>query len=419
MEEAEKGYKIHLVVKKPTDLDDEDVDGKVDIFKLVYLGKLTVIVDYFEEFTEGEVHNLLSEKDDNGNTPFDIACFLGIKNIVLYFLKWGADPASVDLKQRNCFHFLCFKREYSTLMTIQNFIINKYKEKLHLDIVKAKRTYGLKNIDVKNGELVKSGYISKKIHNNFKDFIAAIESLAINTYEDYVQFYRNVLAQQDADGRNPLHFSAFEKLIVALLTFGINNDEGFDEFSEDCQQLRFLEHDSIKQLDPRKHFSELNEFKQLLDPKVYGRILKGYNKGRKNLIKEIVNTQDINDQTPLHIVSRRGNYVLVRYFLRIGADSNKRDVKRHNPLDIAKDKYVRQALTNLNAEADKGNESNIDKLCEEGENINTRNSILGEAPIHKAVLCKAKNKLDALKAIIDQDADINIVDNNGWTPLHH
>lgn len=35
------------------------------------------------------------------------------------------------------------------------------------------------------------------------------------------------------------------------------------------------------------------------------------------------------------------------------------------------------------------------------------------------MLTNAKNKLSALRAIIDQDADLNIVDNNGWTPLHH
>ena len=76
-------------------------------------------------------------------------------------------------------------------------------------------------------------------------------------------------------------------------------------------------------------------------------------------------------------------------------------------------------MTNLNDEAAKGNDSNITKLCEEGENINERNDILGEAPIHRAVLSKIKNKMAALKSIIDQDANVNIVDNNGWTPLHH
>jgi ankyrin repeat protein len=304
-------------------------------------------------------------------------------------------------------------------MIIQNFIINDFKEKIYYEIAALKRKYGLKNIDVKHGKLIKSGYINKKTENNFKDFLASVESMAINLYEDYLEVYRNLLTQQDVDGRNPLHFSTFEKLVMELLNFGIDKSVDFDNFSYDCQQLKFLEADSIKPLDPRKHFSVLEEFKHLLSPKIYSQIYRTYTKSRKALIKEALNTQDINDQTPLHIVSRRGNYVLVRYFLRLGADADKRDSKQNNPLDIAENKYVRQALTNLNEEADKANESNITRLVEEGEDINSRISILGEAPIHKAVLSKLKNKNVALKAIIDQGADVNIADNNGWTPLHH
>lgn len=91
----------------------------------------------------------------------------------------------------------------------------------------------------------------------------------------------------------------------------------------------------------------------------------------------------------------------------------------NNALDIADNKYVRQALTNLNDEASKGNESNITKLVDEGDNINERASILGEGPIHKAVLSRLKNKVDALRAILKHDPDVDLIDNNGWTALHH
>lgn len=232
---------------------------------------------------------------------------------------------SVDLKQRNLFHFLCFKREFTTLMTIQNFVVNSFKERLHKDLVSTKHTYHLKNIDVKQGKLIKSGYINAKIQTNFRDFLAAVESLAINIHEEYIHFYRQVLLQQDEEGRTPLHFSTFEKLIMSLLNFGLENTENFEEFSYDCQQLKFLEDDSVKTLDPRKHFDVMKELKHFLDPVVYKNIIKSYNKDRKLLIKEILNTEDVNDQTPLHLVSRRGNYVLVRAFLRFGADGNKRD----------------------------------------------------------------------------------------------
>ena len=304
-------------------------------------------------------------------------------------------------------------------MTMLNFRRNKIKEQVYYDFASLKHTFGFKNIDVKHGKLVKSGYIHKKVKNDFRDFLSAVESLAINTFQEYLQFYRLALTQQDTDGRNPLHYSNFEKLIVALLDIGIEKDEGFDDFSYDCQQLKFLEDDSIKCLDPRKHKDSLKEFTHFLHPDVYKKIYKEYNKERRALTKEILNTEDNNGQTPLHIVSRKGNYVLVRHFLKLGADPNKRDIKLNNALDIAENKYVRQALTNLNEEANKGNESNINRLVDEGDNINERNSILGEGPIHKAVLSSIKNKIDALRAILKHEPEIDLIDNNGWTALHH
>jgi ankyrin repeat protein len=56
-----------------------------------------------------------------------------------------------------------------------------------------------------------------------------------------------------------------------------------------------------------------------------------------------------------------------------------------------------------------------------GNKIDARLSIFGEAPIHKAVLSDVdETKLDALGAIVDDcHADVNNIDANGWTPLHH
>jgi len=42
-----------------------------------------------------------------------------------------------------------------------------------------------------------------------------------------------------------------------------------------------------------------------------------------------------------------------------------------------------------------------------------------EAPIHKAVLSQDAHKKTALQTIIDCRADMDILDSNGWTALHH
>lgn len=47
-------------------------------------------------------------------------------------------------------------------------------------------------------------------------------------------------------------------------------------------------------------------------------------------------------------------------------------------------------------------------------------SIFGEAPIHKAVLSEEEGKEEALAAIVEEcHANVNNIDSNGWTPLHH
>lgn len=57
-----------------------------------------------------------------------------------------------------------------------------------------------------------------------------------------------------------------------------------------------------------------------------------------------------------------------------------------------------------------------------GNKIDDRKSIFNEAPIHKAVLsCSSdRNKPHTLKAIIDDcNANVNNIDANGWSALHH
>lgn len=54
-----------------------------------------------------------------------------------------------------------------------------------------------------------------------------------------------------------------------------------------------------------------------------------------------------------------------------------------------------------------------------GNKIDSKLSIFGEAPIHKAVLTHVENKLAALATIIECKADVDNMDSNGWTALHH
>lgn len=93
---------------------------------------------------------------------------------------------------------------------------------------------------------------------------------------------------------------------------------------------------------------------------------------------------------------------------------------RERPLEVSKDKFSRGVLQNLNYAAHESNHQDLKYLVNCGEKIDARMSITGEAPIHKAVLSNEPQKQVALKTIITEcNANLNTLDSNGWTALHH
>jgi len=40
-----------------------------------------------------QIQYFIHSKDERGNSPIDIASYLGYKNIVLYLLRYGGDPS--------------------------------------------------------------------------------------------------------------------------------------------------------------------------------------------------------------------------------------------------------------------------------------------------------------------------------------
>jgi ankyrin repeat protein len=86
---------------------------------------------------------------------------------------------------------------------------------------------------------------------------------------------------------------------------------------------------------------------------------------------------------------------------------------------VSKDKFARSIITNLNDAATGGKFEDVKYLVNCGEFIDHRQMITMEAPIHKAVLSSDARKKQALETIIDCKADMDILDSNGWTALHH
>ena len=76
-------------------------------------------------------------------------------------------------------------------------------------------------------------------------------------------------------------------------------------------------------------------------------------------------------------------------------------------------------LQSLNDAATEGNAKDLKYLVNCGEIIDEKMSITGEAPIHKAVLSLDAQKTSALNTIIKCNANLDTLDANGWTALHH
>lgn len=91
------------------------------------------------------------------------------------------------------------------------------------------------------------------------------------------------------------------------------------------------------------------------------------------------------------------------------------------PLEVSKHKFARGVLQNLNEAANTANVKDLEYLVNCGGAIDEKQSIAGQAPIHKAVLSTndASDKKAMLESIFKQNANVDIIDSNGWTALHH
>lgn len=70
----------------------------------------------------------------------------------------------------------------------------------------------------------------------------------------------------------------------------------------------------------------------------------------KLLLKEVLNQQDANYHSPLHVASYFGASQTSRNLIRLGAEPRSAAFAQ-NPLEVSKDKYTRNVVQNLNKAA--------------------------------------------------------------------
>jgi hypothetical protein len=143
---------------------------------------------------------------------------------------------------------------------------------------------------------------------------------------DIISRYREILTRQDMNmRRNPIHFGAMNKFtkcnktLEALLDIDIDHVEGFDQFLTLFFQLQGLE--SVEaSFDPRRSNNILKDFRELISPQDYNSVVRDFKAQAKLLLKEVLNQQDVNYHSPLHVASFFGAYQTTRLLTKQGAE---------------------------------------------------------------------------------------------------
>eukprot|EP00357_Protocruzia_adherens_P026946 CAMPEP_0115040618 /NCGR_PEP_ID=MMETSP0216-20121206/44938_1 /TAXON_ID=223996 /ORGANISM="Protocruzia adherens, Strain Boccale" /LENGTH=639 /DNA_ID=CAMNT_0002421897 /DNA_START=94 /DNA_END=2014 /DNA_ORIENTATION=+ len=387
-------------------------------FDLIYFtskGKLTWIHEYLCELPDDDILYLVSQKDKNGRTALSYACYLGYTNLTLYLLQNGGDINVLDLKGRNAFHILAYRAEIKTVQSVNSL----------------KREHGIKNLDCNHGVLNPSLQRDVQKTKNFAIFSSELESLYSRYLSDILSRYRELLLQRDEHERNPTQYAAMSsytkcyQTLQQLLEF--DNPQDTDDFLHYFDELKEIESREDRWDEPRRYFKVDKEIEELMLAKTYKRLRREFKNNVKALIREAVNMQDKNGHSALHIASSAGEYNMVQYLVKKGADPTLRDfLTSSTALDLASNDLVRRKLKGLHEASAEGDEESLKYLINCGGDLDERKSIFFQAPIHKAVefaklsqTMKPDADLRVLKTVLDCGADVDKVDSNGWTALHH
>ena len=322
------------------------------------------------------------------------------------------------------YHLMCYRGNYECLIAILNIERIYLKKTLFDQLYREKQRYRFKNMDIKNGQLVSTVFHDADTIKRHEEFNIRVQNLFEQYARDLINRLRQMLCQQDVHRRNAIHYAAMSKYtkcfkcVEAVLNIHIDHVEGYEQFLELFFELQLLETAEERKFDPRKYVGILAEFKHLMSARDYGSILKDFNFQVKLLLTEVLNKQDCNFHSPLHVAAYFGDFKASRFMVKLGADPNSAAFAER-PLEVGKDQFTRGVLQNLNEAAYMANVKDLKYLVNCGQKIDHKLSIFGEAPIHKAVLSKRDQKTTALQAIIDSKANVDNMDSNGWTPLHH
>ena len=407
----------------------DENSGVFDLCYYTYYGKLTLIVEEFNKEPLDKSISLVKEvvSQDQNHNPLQIASFLNYSNIFLYLLTFGADPLKKDQNSQNTWHILGYRGHPKLSGLLLNFI--RYKQKMEIleKIDKVKEESGFSNLDIVKGKLSRAVRLNEENIRKFEDLQEKIRSLAKQLIDNFIGEIKEGLMCRDNEQQTPFHLAAMSKFplchkfIHQILDFDyFNLDDTWTNFLDLFLELQRLEvkMERMNQ-DPRKCLRLERELIALLGEKIINDLSDYYKESKRQLMTELINTQDNNGDSILHISTFHGDFKIVSRLVYYGGNKKLKNKNGQLPVDLAKDNFVRKVLTDLNKAAKASDEKNIKELINFGKDINEKISIFSQAPIHKIIESKEENKHEVLKKMLDLGSDPNIKDSNGWSALHY
>ena len=426
-----KAQRYNKIISFKPLLTEEDKISDFDLSYLTYNGKLTLIVEHFNsknvslENSQSLVQEAVSS--DQGHNPLQIASFLNFSNIFLYLLTFGADANKVDDNNQNTWHILAYRGHPLLSGLLLNYI--RYQKKMEIIklIDKERENSGFSNLDIVKGKLSRAVRLNEENMEKFQNLQEKIENLSHKLIDDFLGDLMAGLKCQDKNEQTPFHLAAMSKFplchkfLYQILDFDFFKlDDSWKNFLELFLELQRLETkaDRMNQ-DPRKCLRLERELISLLGENSIKELDEYYKEKKRNLMRELINMQDNNGDSILHISEFHGDFKIVSRLVFYGGNKKLKNHLGELPVDLAKDNFVRKELTDLNKAAKASDEKNIDELINFGEDINEKISIFWQAPIHKIIESNKKNKYEVLNKMLDLGSDPNIRDSNGWTALHY
>ena len=400
-----------------------------DLCFLTYYGKLTLIVEQFNHEPIEQSLKIVqnSTAEDQNHNPLQIASFLNYSNIFLYLLTFEADPNKKDSNSQNTWHILGYRGHPKLAGLLLNYIRYKLKMEMLSKIDEVKAKSGFSNLDIVKGKLSRAVRLNEENIDKFNILQNKIKELSIQLIDNFLKKVMDGLTCRDKEQQTPFHLAAMSKFplchkfIIDILDFEFFKlDDSWKDFLSLFLELQTIEtkKERLNQ-DPRKCLRLERELIALLGENIIDDLSLYYRTKKSLLMADLINSQDNNGDSILHISAFHGDFKIVGRLVFYGGNKKLKNNKGQLPVDLAKDNFVRKVLTNLNKAAKASDEKNIKELVNFGKDINEKISIFWQAPIHKIIESKDPKKHDVLQKMLDLGSDPNIKDSNGWSALHY